>query len=88
VVASYAVQPDMKIGTGGTMSFVIGDLLCKSTKEKLNKKSYTEAEVVGASDYLTNTIWVQMFLSEQGIDLVENILEQDNKSAIRLEKNG
>ena len=61
--------------------------MCKSTKQKLNTNSSTEAEVVGASDYLPNTIWIQIFLSEQGYTLVENTFQQDNESAMRLETN-
>ena len=41
--ASYAVHPDMKSHTGGIMSFGTGGLVCKSTKQKLNTKSSTEA---------------------------------------------
>ena len=47
--------------------------MCKSTKQKQNTKSYTEAKVVGSSDYLPNTIWARMFLAEQGYKLPENI---------------
>jgi hypothetical protein len=88
VDASNAVHPDMKSHTGGVMSFGLGGLLCMSSKQKLNTKSSTEAELVGASDYLPNTIWVKRFLESQGYNLDENILEQDNESAIKLEKNG
>jgi len=62
--------------------------MCKSTKQKLNTKSSTEAKVVGSSDYLPNTIWARMFLAEQGYELTETIFYQDKQSAIRLEKNG
>jgi hypothetical protein len=88
VDASYAVHPDLKSHTGGVMSLGTGGLLCKSFKQKLNTKSSTEAELVGASDYLTNTIWTKMFMEAQGHDITTNIFEQDNVSAIRLEKNG
>ena len=44
--------------------------------------------MVGASDYLPNTLWLRHFLQEQGYDNKTNIFEQDNESAIRLEKNG
>jgi len=57
-------------------------------KAETNTKSSTEAEVVGSSDYLPNTIWARMFLAEQGYELTKNIFYQDNQSAIRLEKNG
>jgi hypothetical protein len=88
VDASYAVHPDMKSHTGGVISFGTGGIVCKSTKQKLNTKSSTEAELVGASDYLPNTIWVKHFLDAQGFHLSDNVLEQDNESAIKLEKNG
>jgi hypothetical protein len=65
-----------------------GAIACKSTKQKQNTKSSTEAETVGASDYLPNTIWVKMFMEAQGYLVSSNILEQDNKSAIKLAKNG
>jgi hypothetical protein len=50
VDASYAVHPDMRSHTGGITSFGTGVLLGKSTKQKLNTKSSTEDELVGASD--------------------------------------
>ena len=88
VDASYAVHPDMRSHTGGAMSFGRGAIICKSSKQKLNTKSSTEAEFVGASDYLPHPIWVKNFLTAQGYTVRENILEQDNESAIKLERNG
>jgi hypothetical protein len=88
VDASYAVHPDMKSHTGGVISFGIGGLIGKSSKQKLNTKSSTEAELVGASDYLPHTLWVKMFLEAQGYKIAENYFEQDNESAMKLEKNG
>jgi hypothetical protein len=88
VDASYAVHPDCRSHTGGAISFGRGALLCKSVKQKLNTKSSTEAETVGASDYMPNTIWVQHFMESQGYTVTSNILEQDNESAIRLATNG
>ena len=61
VDASYAVHPDMKSHTGGIMSFGTGGFVPKSSKQKLNTKSSTEAELVGASDYLPNTLWTKNF---------------------------
>jgi hypothetical protein len=88
VDASYAVHQDMKSHTGGAISFGHGTLMSKSSKQKLNTKSSTEAELVGASDYLPSTIWTKYFLEAQGYEIKENIYHQDNQSAIRLEKNG
>jgi len=87
VDASYAVHPDMKSHTGGCLSFGIGVLLAMSTKQKLNTKSSTEAEEVGASDYLPCNVWVRMSMEVQGY-IRENIYYQDNMSAMKLEKNG
>jgi len=70
------------------MSFGLGTLHARSTKQKLNTKSSTEAEIVGMSDYLPFNIWLRMFLEEQGYFLTNNIVYQDNQSAIRMERNG
>jgi hypothetical protein len=88
VDAAFAVHPDMKSHTGGVVSFGTGGVACKSVKQKLVTKSSTEAETVGASDYLPNTLWIQMFLEAQGYKIQESFFEQDNESAIKLEKNG
>jgi hypothetical protein len=88
VDASYAVHMDMKSHTGGVVSFGRGVAMSKSSKQKLNTKSSTEAELVGASDYLPYSIWAKKFLEEQGYPLVENVFYQDNESAIRFQRNG
>ena len=88
VDASFAVHPDMKSHTGGVISFGTGGMAAKCWKQKIVTKSSTEAEYVGASDYLPHPIWVQYFLEAQGYKMHENIFEQDNESAIKLEKNG
>ena len=88
VDVSYGVHDDCKSHTGGAISFGWGVLLTKCQKQKLNTKSSTEGEIVGLSDFLPNMIWATMFLQEQGFILKENILYQDNQSAIKIEKNG
>jgi hypothetical protein len=59
-----------------------------STKQKLNTKSSTESELVGVNDMMPIMIWTRYFLLEQGYGVVENLLLQDNKSLILLERNG
>jgi hypothetical protein len=88
VDAAYGVHQDMKSHTGGAMSLGRGAVMCKSSKQKLKTKSSTEAELVGASDYLPNTIWAKMFLESQGHKIQENQFLQDNQSAMKLEVNG
>lgn len=63
VDASYAVHKDMESPTNVIVSFGIGAMMSKSLKQKLNTKSPTEAEMVGASDYLPYLIWAKKFLA-------------------------
>jgi hypothetical protein len=88
VDASFAVHPDMRSHTGGGISWGIGILLSMCQKQRLNAKSSTEAEVIGVSDFLSNMIWARMFLEQQGYEIEENLLYQDNQSAIKIESNG
>jgi len=85
--AAYAVNPDMKSQTGGAMSMRIGVLHAKTNIQKLNVKSVTEAELVGNSAYVPYNLWLLHFLSEQGYEIKDNILYQDNQSTIRMLKN-
>ena len=88
VDAAYAVHSNMRIHTGGAMSMGTGILHGKSSKQKINVKSSTEAELVGVSEYLPYNIWLMMFLKKQGYNIMNNVLYQDNKSAIKMERNG
>ena len=66
----------------------LGVLHARSSKQRLNTKSSTEAEVVGVSDYLPYNLHFVMFLREQGYTVRKNVLFQDNESAIKMETNG
>ena len=88
VDASFAVHKDMRSHTGGFMTMGTGGAYVQSSKQKLNTKSSTEAELVGVDDVLTQVIWTRYFLKEQGHMIQDNVIYQDNQSAIRLEKNG
>ena len=78
----------MRGHTGGVISLGKGMVSHKSSKQKLNAKSSTEAEVIGASDHIAHTVWMKRFLAGQGYRLNKNVFYQDNESAIRLEQNG
>ena len=86
--ASYAVHPNMRSHTGGLISFGLGIVHGNASEQKLNVKSSTEAEVVGLSDNLPYTLWFGNFMEEQGYKLKNNVIFQDNMSAIKMEKNG
>ena len=76
--AAFAVHPNMRSQTGGIMSFGWGALHARSSKQKLNTKSSTEAELVGLSEYIPYNIWLTNFLKEQGYEMKHNIVYQDN----------
>ena len=78
----------MKSHTGACTSFGRGVVLPRSSKQKLNTKSSTEAELIGMSDSVPYSLWTVYFLRSQGFDIASNILFQDNESTIKLEKNG
>jgi hypothetical protein len=73
-------QPAMTLGKGAVYS--------TSTKQKINTKSSTEAELVGVNDAMPLVMWTQNFLEGQGYDVQDNVVYQDNQSAILLENNG
>ena len=86
--SSYAVHPNMRSHTEGAMSFGRGIIHEKSSKQKLNTKISTEAELVAVSDYLPYHIWMINFLKYQDYNIKEKMLYQDNQSAIKMEVNG
>ncbi len=52
VDASFAVHPDMRGHTGGTMTMGTGFPVDKSTKHKLNTGSSTESEIVAVDNLI------------------------------------
>jgi hypothetical protein len=88
VDASYGVHPDFKSHTGATMTMGKGAITSISRKQKMNTRSSTEAELVAAADVVGSIVWTKLFLEAQGYPIAENILYQDNRSAILLETNG
>jgi hypothetical protein len=88
VDGSFAVHDDMQSHTGGTMTLGKGSIYSTSTRQKLNTKSTTEAELVGVDDVMPQILWTRYFLEGQGYGACESVIYQDNKSAILLERNG
>ena len=77
----------MKSHTGSVQSLGRGAATTISSKQKLNTKSSTEAELVAADDTMPLALWTRNFLKEQGYES-KTTLHQDNTSTILLEKNG
>ena len=88
VDASFAVHPNMHDHTGRGLTMGRGFPISASTKQKLNTRRSTESELVGVDDMMPIIIWTRNFLLSQGYGIVENLILQDNKSSILLERNG
>ena len=98
VDASFAVHPDCKSHTGASLTLGHGSLLSLSCKQKINTKSSTEAELVGVDDAMTFVMWMRHFFQSQVQHLNNTsvlkplgekvVIEQDNTSAIQLQRNG
>ena len=90
VDAAYGVHQDFCSHSGGTllMHESGGGMASGSNKQRLNTRSSTIAELVAVDDFLGKLLWVKKFLDGLGYPLRQNILLQDNTSAILMEKNG
>ena len=85
---AFTVHPDFCSHTGTAMTMGQGAIQSMSRKQKLNTRSSTKAELVGADDAIGQILWTRLFMEEQGYDIEKNVLYQDNKSTILLEMNG
>jgi len=74
--------------TGGGMTMGTGMSINTSREQKLNTRSSTESELLGANDMVQMILWTKFFMESQGHDVKENSLHQDNKSTILLENKG
>jgi hypothetical protein len=88
VDASFAVHSNMRGHTGGGLTMGKGFPIVSSTKQKLNTRSSTESELVGVDDMMPSILWTRYFLKAQGYHVNDNIIFQDNKSSMLLERNG
>ena len=86
--ASFGVHHDIKSHTGVAIIIRQGLLYEKSTRQKLNSKSSTEAEFIGVNDDLNPILWMRLFLIAQGYSMEPIDLRQDNQSTIKMIKSG
>ena len=62
--------------------------IVSSTKHKINTRSSRESKLVGVDDMMSSILWTRYFLNHQGYKVIDNIIFQDNKSSMLLERNG
>jgi hypothetical protein len=86
--AAFAVHSDMKSHTGAMLSFGKGAAIADSTKQKVNSRSSTEAELNAVDDKISKVLWVKKFVEAQGFKVMVNVIYQDNESTIKLSENG
>ena len=88
--ASFAVHPYFPSHDDASMQFGGGSgcLINVSAKQKINTNSSTTAELVAVGQLLPLVMWIPLFMAGQGYPTENNLLHQDNRSAILLEKNG
>ena len=79
---SFTVHPDMKGHTGAGLTMGRGFPITASTKQES-----TKSELVGVDDVMQAVLWTRLFMEAQGYSVQENIVYQDNKSAVLLQKN-
>jgi hypothetical protein len=58
-----------------------GAITSISTKQKINTRSSTEAELVSTDDIISKVIWTKHFIEAQGHKVDQNIIHRDNQSA-------
>eukprot|EP00804_Cyclotella_cryptica_P019093 CCRYP_021211-RA/>CCRYP_021211-RA protein AED:0.16 eAED:0.16 QI:0/0/0/0.66/1/1/3/0/1057 len=88
VDASYATHDDCKGHTGAMMTLGDGAVISRSREQKTNARSSTEAELIGVYDALPTILHTKYFLEAMGYGVKQNVIYQDNKSSITLERNG
>ena len=84
----YGVNLNMRVHSGGGLFMVTGFPIAYSKKWKLNTRSSTESDIVVVGDFMPSILRTRNLLNAQDYYVTENIIFQDNKSAIVIEKNG
>jgi len=85
VDAAFAVYKDMKSHTAGMMTIGQATAFLQSSKQMINTRSSTEAELVGVDDVMSHVVWSNYFLKAQGYSF-DAKLHQDNQSAINVRR--
>ncbi len=88
VDTAFAVHPNMRGHSEGALTLGLGFPTSSSGKQKLNTCSSTESKLEGVDDLMSLIVWSRNFLMAQGYAVVDNILHQDNRSAILLKEKG
>jgi len=86
--ASYAIHYDCKSHTGGLILLGGSTIYTQSSKQSLNAKSSTEAEIIALSDVCGQVTWIRQLLQAQGVELQATNVYEDNMSVLTMVRNG
>ena len=84
---SHAIHNDTKGHSGMFTTMGKGALISAAKKLGIVTTSSTETEIVSTGERLPKCTWFRYFRIAQGDKITEDVLMQDNKSAILLQKN-
>ena len=84
---SHAIHADTKGHSGLFTTMGKGAMISQAKKLGIVTTSSTETEIVSTGERLPKCTWFRYFRIAQGDSATEDILMQDNKSAILLQKN-
>ena len=86
--AAFACHDDMRSRTGCVL-FCCGIFIgAWTSKQDLNTKSSTEAEIVGLTDECGWAVWAQNWLEDQGYPREAPVIYQDNTSVVDILRRG
>ena len=88
VDASFGTHSDLKSHTGSIFTLGKGAICNDSSKQKVNARSSTEAELISIDDKIAKIMWMKRFIENQGFYINLNVIYQDNTSTIKLAENG
>jgi len=75
--AFFAVHPKMQSDTGVVLTLGGGALYGSFTKQKLNTRSSTKAELVGVDDAFPQVLWARKILNGQGYADTDLVIYQE-----------
>ena len=82
--AAFGLHKDMRSHTCGFMTMGTGGECVNYSKQNLETKSSNEADLVGVDNALNQVIWTLYFLKEQGYNIYNDIIYQDNQRSIKI----
>ena len=79
VDAAFAVHADMRSHTGSTFTLGKGMIISDSTKQKVNSRSSTEAELIGVDDRISKILWAKRFIISRIQSQIEYYLSRQHE---------